>query len=289
VDNENTLRQVSLDREVNGMKIETNGVQYHVKEVGDGEPLLLLHGFTGSGENWSPYILEWSGQFKLIIVDIIGHGNSESPKDQERYQMDRVVEDLHFILQHLNINKINLLGYSMGGRLALSFAANYPNVIRSLVLESSSPGLKTEEERQIRVANDEKLARKINEGGLAAFIDFWESIPLFETQKRLTPEIQNALRTQRLKNDPLGLANSLIGMGTGSQLSWWTKLASMEFPVLLLCGEEDVKFCRIAEEMDNLLPNSVLKVIPKSGHAIHVEQRQIFGKIVKEYLNKMTN
>jgi 2-succinyl-6-hydroxy-2,4-cyclohexadiene-1-carboxylate synthase len=268
------------------VNIEANGINYHVEVNGQGPPVLLLHGFTGASENWLPFQAEWHPFFKLISVDIIGHGKTESPVDAGRYSMELVVKDLRFILQALNIKKVSIVGYSMGGRLALSYAAIYPEMVTALILESSSPGLKTEAERKARVVNDHKLAEKILNEGIQSFIDFWESIPLFKSQKHLPLEVQESIRNQRLCNDPIGLANSLLGMGTGKQPSWWDKLHTLQFPVLLLCGEDDQKFCNIAIEMENLLPNSEKLVIEKCGHAIHVEQPKFFGKIVKEYLIK---
>jgi 2-succinyl-6-hydroxy-2,4-cyclohexadiene-1-carboxylate synthase len=268
------------------MIIKTNGVNYHVEVDGEGPPVLLLHGFTGSSENWLPFQAEWSTSFKLINVDILGHGKTDIPKDPKRYLMGEVVKDLHSILQALDVEKVSILGYSMGGRLALSFAASYPNMITTLILESSSPGLKEEAERNARIMQDHKLADKILEEGIDSFISYWESIPLFKSQQRLPDEVQQVIRKQRLHNSPIGLSNSLKGMGTGKQPSWWETLRTLDFPVLLLCGEEDQKFCRIVELMDNLLPNSEKIVVEKCGHAIHVEQPKFFGKIVKEYLIK---
>lgn len=266
------------------MYIEANGVHYHVETYGEGEPVLLLHGFTGACDNWLPFLSVWCTSFKLICIDIIGHGKTESPPESERYQMEKVVKDLFVILKELDVEKLNIVGYSMGGRLALSFAATYPEMVNALILESSSPGLKTESERETRILNDKNLASKILEDGITAFVDYWENIPLFVSQKRLPEEVRQAVREQRLNNNPVGLANSLLGMGTGQQPSLWEELQELNFPILLLCGEEDKKFCKIAEEMDKLLPNSKIMFAEKGGHAFHVEQPRFFGKIVLEYL-----
>lgn len=264
------------------MKIR--GVDYHVDVVSEeGEPLVLLHGFTGSSQNWNEVIKEFSN-YKLIVIDIIGHGQSASPVDPLRYKIEEVVRDLGQILNELNIEKVNLLGYSMGGRLALSFSMIYPTRVTKLILESSSPGLADSNERAKRKEADEKLAAEINSLGLVHFVDKWESLPLFKTQKKLSPSQQNSLRRQRLLNTSLGLANSLIGMGTGAQPSWWDKLQSLNIPVLLLCGEHDKKFCNVAIRMHELLTKSVRKEINGAGHAIHVEQPRIFGKIVNDFL-----
>ncbi|MBA2873923.1 2-succinyl-6-hydroxy-2,4-cyclohexadiene-1-carboxylate synthase [Thermaerobacillus caldiproteolyticus] len=267
------------------MNILVNGVSYHVEVYGEGEPLLLLHGFTGSTETWKPFLSQWK-QWQLILVDIVGHGLTDSPNEVERYEIDRVAADLDVILQHLYVQATNVLGYSMGGRLALTFAVLYPHRVKKLILESSSPGLRTLEERLVRVKSDEALARDIEQYGIEQFVEKWESIPLFASQKRLSPEVQQQLRAERLKNNAKGLANSLRGMGTGKQPSWWEHLSEVKVPTLLICGELDRKFCEIAMEMAQLLPHSYIAKISGAGHAIHVEQRQIFAKIVNEFIEK---
>lgn len=272
------------------MFIKVNGINYHVNVIGEGEPLLLLHGFTGSQLTWSKFLEIWGQSFQLILIDIIGHGKTDHPEDFTRYSIEHVCEDVRSILNKLGIKRTNILGYSMGGRLALSFSILHPESVLSLILESSSPGLGSAEERQNRQHSDSLLAQRIEQDGIEKFVDFWEKIPLFSTQEeRLSDEQKQAVRSERLLNSSIGLANSLRGMGTGVQPSWWGKLASVDRPVLLLAGELDKKFCMINQEMHKHLPNSIILIVNDAGHAIHVEQPEFFGKIVKNYLMDKLN
>lgn len=273
------------------MFIRLNDVNYHVQIAGEGEPLLLLHGFTGSLNSWNSFIDEWGKHFRLILVDIIGHGKTDHPEDFNRYSMQHVVDDLVDLLARLEITKTNILGYSMGGRLALSFAILHPDRVHSLILESSSPGLLLEKERLERAKRDRALADRIEMEGIEAFVDFWKKIPLFQTQERkLSEDKKLELRAERLSNSEIGLANSLRGMGTGVQPSWWNSLSKLYIPVLLLVGELDEKFYIINKKMEISLSNADLIVIQDAGHAIHVEQPEIFGKIIMDYLlDKLQN
>ncbi|MBO1914528.1 alpha/beta fold hydrolase, partial [Microvirga sp. 3-52] len=106
------------------------------------------------------------------------------------------------------------VGYSMGGRIALSYTINHPKRVASLILESSTPGLETERERIERMNKDKILAQKICSEGILSFVEFWEGIPLFDTQKKLSTEQQQKIRTERLSQNAVGLANSLLGIGT---------------------------------------------------------------------------
>ncbi len=268
------------------MKINLNGIQYHVEKCGIGFPLLLLHGFTGSGATWYPFAPILTRNSEMIMVDLIGHGKTESPEEWERYDILKVAADLNLLLEELAIEKVDLLGYSMGGRLAITFAANYPDKVRKLVLESTTPGLKMKEARKERRQQDAKLAAKIHNDGVRAFVDYWENIPLFQTQKELPHEIREEIREQRLNNTAHGLANSLLGMGTGSQPSWWKSLSEFQFETLIITGELDEKFCRIGEEMLSYLPNAKILSVENTGHAIHVEEPEKFGTIVSGFLSK---
>lgn len=266
------------------MHLSVNDINMHIEVAGDGPPLLLLHGFTGAASNWGPFISSWSQRFKVIRVDLIGHGVTDAPTDTKRYSMMQAVCDMVSVLDKLSIEKASILGYSMGGRLALATAVRYPERINALLLESSSPGLRTEQERRDRVQRDEALANCIEQDGVGSFIDRWEKLPLFATQREQDRDI---LRHQRMKNNPTGLAGSLRGMGTGAQESLWGALLSLHLPVRLVAGALDDKFCGIAGEMDHALPNSQVITVPDAGHAVHVEKPRSFDKIVMKCFYKI--
>ena len=264
------------------------GVNYAYRRSGHGEPLVLLHGFTGSQTNWEAHIDAFAAQYSVITVDLLGHGQSDSPGDNERYSMENAAEDLITLFANLDLPSVNLLGYSMGGRLALYVALHYPNHVQSLILESASPGLKTESEREARRRSDEMLAHRIERDGVEAFVDYWENLPLWDSQKSLPDEVSASLRAQRLSNDPTGLANSLRGMGTGAQPSLWGQLSEAPMPVQLIIGELDSKFVNIASEMHKILPHSRLSIIPDAGHTAHLEQPARFSTIVLQFLRGLS-
>ncbi|MBN8209443.1 2-succinyl-6-hydroxy-2,4-cyclohexadiene-1-carboxylate synthase [Bacillus sp. NTK071] len=268
------------------MMIGVEDLSFHVEKKGEGETVLLLHGFTGSSSNWAPFIDKWSSSFQVIAVDLIGHGKSSKPDDYSCYTMETMSRYLRILLDHLNVDKVHLLGYSMGGRLGLWFAIQYPLMIKSLILESSSPGLFTLRERDERVRKDHALANRIKKRGISEFVQFWETIPLFASQKNLHESVQSEIRKQRLRNSEIGLANSLLGMGTGAQPSYWSELEHLKFPVLLMAGELDQKFVLIAKQMEKSLSQADFVQINDVGHTIHVEEPQIFDKMVVAFLKK---
>jgi len=257
------------------------GSKYWYEVHGAGEPLVLLHGFTGSSQTWKPFIADWQKDLRVITVDLPGHGKTDAPHVMN---MEEACWDLHQLFSHLALDSFHLLGYSMGGRTALSYAMLYPGKIKSLILESASPGLDAEKEREERKEKDESLAVRIEKEGIESFVDFWENIPLFETQKRLPAEKKAVIRKERRTQSKTGLAKSLRTMGTGNQPSWWESLQDAGLSVYLLAGVLDKKFTDINKRMHERMPNSNLKIIADAGHAIHVEQPDIFGKMVKEFI-----
>lgn len=257
-------------------RMTINETNYNVMRWGDGIPLVLLHGFTGSAASWEPIARRLSEHYQVIAVDLLGHGHSDKPCDVHRYSMERVACDLMKLFGNLFVGQAHVLGYSMGGRLALYMAVHFPELFRTLTLESASPGLKTADERDKRVHHDRQLAESIEQYGVAAFVDSWEQLPLWSSQKTLPDDVKLAQRKQRLQNDATGLANSLRGMGTGVQPSLWDMLTNIEIPTHLIVGEHDAKFRQINEETVKLLSSVNYSLIVGAGHNTHLEQPDQF-------------
>jgi 2-succinyl-6-hydroxy-2,4-cyclohexadiene-1-carboxylate synthase len=171
----------------------------------------------------------------------------------------------------------------MGGRLALYFALHYPHRLRSLLLESSSPGLATAEERSARRQRDDELATWIEAHEITAFVARWEALPLWSSQTAVSTAKRSALRAQRRQNSRRGLANSLRGMGTGVQPPLWDNLPQLTLPVQLISGALDQKFVQINKKMAALLPAARLNIVPEAGHTVHWERPEFFAKIVEMF------
>lgn len=248
--------------------------------------IVFLHGFSGSTQTWSEVTFNLQNQFHVVCIDLIGHGNTTAPADYKRYRMEEQTADLESIFEQLNLKSFTLVGYSMGGRVALAYTSDYPKRVSSLILESASPGLASLEDRSNRKKSDEKLAAKIVNEGIESFVTFWEDIPLFDSQKRLSQERRSKVRDERMNQQESGLANSLLGIGTGSQPSYWGKLQTITIPVLLITGGFDKKFIRISQEMKQFIPKVQELTVNDAGHAIHVEKPTLFATMIKEYLLK---
>ena len=266
--------------------LEINGLRYHYQQAGRGPALLLLHGFTGSLVNWAPQLPHFASHFTTISVDLPGHGLTQAPIDPERYRHELVISDLDSIMVQLGFDRFHILGYSMGGRLALALALTLPLRLRALVLESASPGLADCNERAARRRQDESLARRIERKGMSDFVTYWEQLPLFASQKRLSAESRSSLREQRMANRVCGLAGSLRGSGTGSQPSYWSQLPQLHIPTLLLAGSLDTKFCSVSAQMAEANSSFRAQRLDDAGHCIHLEQPHLFRRAVMDFLNE---
>lgn len=279
---------------IRGHDIDVDGLRLHADVYGDAHgvesalpPVVLLHGFTGSAAGWRDVAEALAPACSVIAIDIVGHGRSDAPADLARYQMRRVVDDLVAVLRALGHERACWLGYSMGARTALQVGVHRPDAVSALVLESGTPGLATAEERSDRVRSDEALAQRVEREGVEAFVDYWESIPLFASQRTLPAERQAAIRAGRTANRAVGLANSLRGMGTGAQEPLFSRLAAVRVPVLLLAGSLDAKFVALGQEMARALPDSTMHVLPQAGHAAHLEQPETFTALVRPFLGRV--
>ena len=274
---------------MNDIIIPVNGVNYNVRRSKDHSlpVIVFLHGFTGSIETWSEVIDLLKGNYHTVAIDLIGHGKTTAPLDQGGYSMEKQIADLEALFNELALQEFTLLGYSMGGRIALSYTIKFPKRVTSLILESSSPGLKAEIERLERMNKDKLLAQKISSEGIQSFVEFWESIPLFHSQMKLSAEKRQEIRRERLSQNGVGLASSLLGIGTGSQPSNWDRLKEINVPVLLITGEIDKKFIKIAQEMKKVLRDSNHCVVKDAGHAIHVEKPTLFATMIEEHVQEI--
>lgn len=266
------------------MRLRVNGIELNVERAGTGQPLLLLHGFTGSTETWAPVLQRLGAESQIVAIDLIGHGRSDAPADWTRYGFERCVADLLVLLDTLGIARTDLIGYSLGARVALHLATAAPERVRGLILESASPGLADPAERRARLESDGALADEIERAGLQAFVDGWERQPLFASQRSLPAAERLMLRSQRLRSDPRGLANSLRGMGAGRQEPLWERLPGLATPTLILVGELDRKYCELGRQLAADLPDARLGVVPGAGHTIHLEQPGHFADVVLPFL-----
>jgi len=237
-----------------------------------GGELVLLHGFTQTGASWEPVRREVGERYRSHAPDLRGHGTASG----RRYvTFEAVIEDIATLVD----GPFVLVGYSMGGRIALAFALARPERVDRLVLVSASPGLADRGEREVRRSADEALAGEIERSTIEAFAGRWAAQPLFAGQR---PKVARRAHDDRLRNTPAGLAGALRGLGTGVMEPLWSHLADLGMPVDLVVGERDLKFRAINERMTEAMLDARLHVITGAGHAAHLENPEALARLVLE-------
>ncbi len=250
-------------------------------------PLLLLHGFTGSAQTMSDLAAEIKGH-KTICMDLPGHGESVVSTSLRHYKFPAQRHNISNLLKAQNIQKIHLLGYSMGARIALDFALKNQEKISSLILISATAGLMSRSQRRDRRIQDRALAKSIQDrdkDGMKQFVKEWMSQPLFASQSRLGQKYLKTARMQRMKNSPIGLANTLKGTGTGSMKPLWDKLHKLNALCLIITGAEDGKFSALGKQIHTKTKNGILLEILEAGHAPHLEKQVLTAGLIAEFLD----
>lgn len=246
--------------------------------------IFFLHGFTGSSADWKNIIPFINKNFIPISIDITGHGKSDCPDELNYYKTDSLIEQIKKVTEYFTIEKFTFCGYSMGGRLALSFANKYPEKLKGLILESSTYGIKDETERVLRRKQDKELTEFIRTHSIVEFVEHWLNKELFDSLKKLHEEKLNKIKNEKRKNKKIGLINSLLGFGTGSMPCLYDELKSLTVSTLLITGEFDRKFTDINKKMVKELPNAKHSIINNAGHNTHIEEPKDFINAVNEFL-----
>ncbi len=264
------------------MFITIDNIRYAVVTRGTGKPVICLHGFAENISTWEFVQLE---HCQMVLVDLIGHGDSDKPEVLESYRLPVLLRQLNKLIQYLGHPKYALMGYSMGGRLALAYALAYSQEVTRLILESSSYGECDALNKAKRRENDVWLASAIRENGIEWFSRYWSGLELFASQSRLPQAIRNKISERRLLNSPHALANTLLGSGQGIYPCLKRQITYLSMPVLYINGEYDDKYRNIGEEFEQLNPGIRREIIRDVGHNTHIENPRLFNEVVNSWLS----
>ncbi len=278
------------------------GMPWTVRVAGHGQPVLFLHGFSGSGLSWVG-IAGLGGRFRAIVPDLPGHGGTGwqsdatqlpaaggapagEPDDRPRASVERTAEDLAAIVRRLGAERVDVVGYSLGARIALRLGATHPDVVRRLVLEAPSAGIADPVARAERAAADAERARLAVREGIEVFAARWEQEPVLAGEARLGPEVRGRQAAIRRGNVPLGMAASLVYGGQGAMEPLHERLAAVTAPTLVVVGADDPVRAR-GEEVAAGIRGARLALVAGAGHAPHLERPERFHALVLDFLTEI--
>jgi len=246
--------------------------------------LLGLHGFGGCGLDWTP-VAEALGR-TIVAPDLLGHGEAEAPEGSDQYRAVNMVESA--VTAWPTENPAVVLGYSMGGRVALRLALAEPKKVQAMVLIGAQPGLENPEERAERIARDHALAGRIEENGVEWFCEHWAQQPMIRSQQNIPDAIRLTMGQRRLRNRTHGLAGSLRGFGQGAVEPVWDALGSIAVPTLLITGVNDTKYCALAQRMIRRMPRAQHCAIDNAGHCAHLENLSAASSAIAQFLDSLS-
>lgn len=225
----------------------------------DYPPLVFLHGFLGAKEDWEPVVKLLEERFLCITLDL--------PEDN-------VLEEIASFLENLKCAPYALVGYSLGGRLALMLQDKFPSLFSKLLIFSAHPGLKSEQERAEREKEERRWQEKLQTLSLEAFLDQWYAQPLFDSLVKKSELFAN-VRARRAKQNRSTLANHLAHFALSKQ----PHFSRFDLPTHFIYGEEDLKYAALYRT----LPASVhVKTVAGCGHALHLENPSACAEIITE-------
>ncbi len=237
----------------------------------DTTSITLLHGFTQTAECWGSFADQLATSHPILAIDLPGHGGSAAIRGDLTQSAAMVAS---------TITPSIVIGYSLGGRIALHLALAFPDLVERLVLIGATGGLDSEEERKQRRVADESLADRLEEVGVNAFLDEWLAQPMFAS---LTAE--QSFRELRATNSAAGLASSLRLCGTGTQESLWSRLGELTMPVLVIAGANDEKFTHLGHRLvESIGTNASIQLIHNAGHSAQLENPAATALAITEWL-----
>ena len=239
----------------------------------DAPPIALLHGFTQTAGCWGPFADKLSATHSVVAIDLPGHGGS----GEVRADLEQTTA-----LVASSIERSIVIGYSLGGRIALHLALGHPQLVERLVVIGATGGLDSEEERAERRVADESLADHLEDIGVDVFLDEWLSQPMFAS---LTAE--QSFRELRATNSAAGLASSLRLCGTGTQESLWSRLGELTMPVLVIAGANDEKFTHLGHRLvESIGTNASIQLIDNAGHSAQLENPTATASVITKWLSE---
>ena len=249
-------------------------------------PLIFLHGFLGSRQDWLPAARVFFQDHFCILPDLPGHGENENLPLDQPLSFHFLAEELKQFIVGLRIDRPVLVGYSLGGRTALNFACTYPELLRALVLESTSPGLAETKARAARAAVDDARADQIRTNGLPAFLQAWYNAGLWDSLASY-PEKRSTLIENRGAGNANLLARAIAELSPGRMPSRWDVLPQIALPTLLLAGELDPKYTGILHKTAELIPGCQSAIVEDAGHNIHLERPEAFHQILSRFIRSL--
>ena len=264
------------------MKAYINGINLSYTDHGEGVPLVFIHAFPFSSAMWEPQIKKFSKDYRIIAIDLRGHGESDAPL--WHFTLDDYAEDIHELLTHMNIKQATFIGLSMGGYTLFSLYRKFPELVKAMVLADTRAQADSEEAKAGRFA----MVQTAYQNGPQAIAELMLPKLLAPSTIEHRKDIADRIRSIILNNQASGIIVDLIAMAQRPDST--TLLSQISCPTLIIVGEQDAPTPPAeAHYMKDRIPDSKLVTIPQAGHMSNLEQSDAFNKALSEFFADTAN
>lgn len=257
-------------------KVRCDGNTLCYSDQGEGETIVLLHGFCGSAEYWEQVIPSLAGRYRVIAPDLRGHGESDAPLGA--YTIEGMADDVLALLDALKLSRVILLGHSMGGYVALSFAQRYADRLTGFGLLHSTPYPDGEEAKEKRL----KAVSTIQNDGITSFVDGLVPGLFAPAVAEASPHLVERAKEIGYRTPPQGAAGAALAMRERPDRR--DVLSASELPVLLVAGAED-KVVPAERTFTSDKPRVTQATIPGAGHMSMFEAPDRLAEIIVSFVN----
>jgi pimeloyl-ACP methyl ester carboxylesterase len=266
----------------------TDGVRLYYEEVGSGDPVVFVHEFAGDYRSYETQLRFFARRYRCIAFNARGYPPSDVPEDWQGYSQERARDDIRDVLDRLNITKAHVVGISMGGFAVLHFGFAYPGRATSLVVAGCGYGAQPDKRQQFQ-EEVARVAAAIESRGMAEVSKSYGAGPTRVQYQNKDPRGYAEFLTQLAEHSTLGAANTQRGV-QGRRPSLWElteQMKTLEVPTLIATGDEDDPCLDPGILMKRLIPSAALLVFPNTGHALNIEEPDLFNRSLADFFHQV--
>jgi len=267
-----------------------DGVTLYIETAGDGPAIVFLHEFAGDCRSWEPQLRALSRGFRCVAFNARGYPPSDVPKDVAAYSQDRAVADVLCVMDRLGIERAHVVGHSMGAYTALNLALRAPARAASVLATGcgwgSDPAMREEKERICR-----DIARMFREEPIAVAARKYADAPMRRAFRIKDGRGWDEFVRRLAEHSPEGSALTMLGLQMRRPTLWELQpaLKRMQTPLLVVVGDDDAPCLEGSLLLRRTAPRAALMVVPRTGHAVNIEEPDLFNQALRDFLLSVQN
>lgn len=265
--------------------VNSNGVRLYYEEAGKGTPIVFVHEFADDLHSWDSQMRFFSRRYRCIAYNARGYPPSDVPNSRTKYSQAIATDDIANVMRELDVSKAHIIGCSMGGYATVHFGLRYPRMALSLTAVGVGYGSDPDKRAQF-LKDTEVMARRFEQKGTAEAVKPYQIGPSRVQLQNKDPRGFAQFCDAFAKHSALGSANTLRGVQARRPTVYALKrgLTQLKVPLHMMTGDEDNNCLEPGLFMKRVCPSAWLTVVPNTGHAVNVEEPDLFNRLTAEFL-----